>query len=134
MLISTTKTTLKCTHPPELALLVALCVFLPLTPAPYSTKYYSQTGAGVVSTTPLLPGRHVKMQGDSSAVRLMVQHLVGGARYAAKHLNKARMGTYDKELLPPTINNAEVEKPYSRRKSTWVMVTVGHVSDSRRLI
>ena len=32
-------------------------------------------------------------------------------------LTKRGTGTYNKELLSPTINNAEVEKPYSRRKA-----------------
>ena len=89
-------------------------ISLPLTPAPYSTKYYSpRLGEGVVSTTPLLPGKHVKMQGEADGTAS------SGWRpgMLLNILTKHGTGTYGKELLLPNINNAEVEKPYSRRKA-----------------
>ena len=67
----------------------------------------------MVSTTPLLPGKHVKMQGEADGTAS------SGWRpgMLLNILTKHGTGTYGKELLLPNINNAEVEKPYSRRKA-----------------
>lgn len=118
----------KCTHPPELALLAALCVFLYLWPQPLTQPSIippAWGGGGLNNTSaPWEACENARWQFCSEADGTASSGWRPGM--LLNILTKRGTGTYNKELLSPTINNAEVEKPYSRRKAhgwwlQWVM-------------